>query len=306
MGRKILSGAIVLAILCAVGIMGYSYFTLKYGIKYERSWNHCVSIVTYNDGQCGVRDSTGKIVGRFDEIMPYSEPCDVKTTVLVVVKDGLRGYVSAVTGEIIFEPQFLYAWIDNAENNLAACVNSDHKLGFVNVNTKEVAIPFQYDLDEDILIPDGESLFDFVFHKGICIIPGKDGKLGLIDETGKELMPAEYSGIVGWREDTSIIILERKDGNGIIYGACDRDFNMLLPFEYDGLYESYYNNSEGPIYITSKDGKYSLLDASLKCVLPFKVDDIDSADYNEAYIVEINGKIRRAGRVFQYSDSNRI
>lgn len=290
MERKILSGAIILAILCTTGIMGYSYFTLKHGIKYEKAWNDYVSIVTYTDGQYGIRnDSTGKAVGRFDKVMPYFEPNDVAATVLVVVKDGLRGYVSAVTGEMIFEPQFLYAWIDNAENNLAACVNSDHKLGFVNVNTKEIAIPFQYEFDEDILIPNGEHLFDFVFHKGICIIPGENGNLGLIDETGKELLPVEYSDIVEWREESPIIILERKNNNGCIYGACDREFNMLLPFEYESLF-AYDSDSNTPIYIASKGGKYSLLDASLKEILPYRLDDINSADYNDAYIVEINGK----------------
>ena len=290
MGRKILSGAIVLTILCAVGIVGYSFFTLKNGIKRERSWNHHISIVSYKDWDYGIRnDSTGKIVGRFDDVMPYFEPSDVAATVLVVVKDGLRGYVSAVTGEILFEPQFLYAWIDNAENNLAACVNSEHKLGFVNVNTKEIAIPFQYEFDEDIFIPDEYPKFDFVFHKGICIIPGEDGKLGLIDETGKELLPAEYSDIIDWREDSPIIILERMDDNGIRYGACDREFNMLLPFEYDILY-AYDSDGENARYLALKDGKYSLLDDSLKDILPLKVDDFDTAYYSDAFIVEIDGK----------------
>lgn len=291
MGRKILSGVIVLAILCTAGIMGYSYFTIKYGIKYERTWNHCVSIVTYNDRRCGVRNnSTGKIVGRFDEVMPYSDPSDVETTALIVVKDGLRGYVSAVTGEIIFPPQFLYAWIDNAENNLAACVNSEQKLGFVNVKTKEIAIPFQYEFDGDILVPDGEPLFDFVFHNGLCIIPGENGNLGLIDENGNQLLPTEYSDIIDWRTNLPIIILERKDNDGcILYSTCDRMFNMLLTLEYDSLYKCY-SDIEEPIYIASRNGKYGILDSLLKEILPFKFDDIDRTDYNDAYIVQIDGK----------------
>lgn len=288
--RKILTGAIVLAILCTVGIMTYTYFDLKNGIKYDEPWNQCVSIVTYNNGKYGVRnDSTGKIIGHFDDVMPYYSPDDIETNSLVIVKNNLRGYVSAKTGEMLFEPQFRYAWIDNAENNLAACVNCDLKMGFVNVMTGEIAIPFQYELEEDIFLPNGDPIFDFVFHNGICIIPGKNGKLGLIDETGKQLLPAIFSDIIDWREESHVIILEKNDEEEYVYNAFDRTLNVEYPFEYNVLYKCDFDN-EKPTYIASTNDKYGILDQSLKEILSFKFDHIVDTYYNEAYIVKENGK----------------
>lgn len=290
MKRKILTGAIVLAILCTVGIMTFTYFELKFGIKYDESWNQNVSIVTYKDGKYGVRnDSTGNIMGHFDDIMPYYSPDEIETTSLVIVKDNLRGYLSAKTGEMIFEPQFLYAWIDNAENNLAACVNCEKKMGFVNLITKEIAIPFQYDFDEEIFLPNGEPLFDFVFHNGICITPGKNGKLGLIDETGKQLLPAIYSDIIDWKDGSQVIILEKDEGEAYVYNAYDRILKVEYPFEYNVLYKCNSDN-ENPTYIASKNDKYGILDSSLKEILTFKFDNIEYTEYNDAYILKENDK----------------
>lgn len=290
MVRKFISFVILLAILCTTSIMAYMYYTLKHGIKYEYPWNQYISIVTYNNGQYGIKnDSTGNIIGHFDNILPYLSPDGIESTSLVVVKDDMHGYVSAITGEMLFEPKFLYAWIDNAESNLAACVNHDNKMGFVNVKTKEIAIPFQYEFDENLFLSDGNPLFDFIFHNSICIVPGKNGELGLIDETGKQLLPSIYSDIINWEEDSKIIILEKNDGEDNVYNAYDRELDIELTFQYNTLYKCGNDNDE-PKYIASYDNKYGILDHSLKEIVPFKYDDIDYSYNNDVYIVEENGK----------------
>jgi hypothetical protein len=235
MVRKTLKTTIILAFLAGFSILGYSVISKWYDKKYGKydEWHlssHLIA-VEYNNGEIGVRKNfTKKIIGKYDDVRPsYSN--SLGATVLVTVKDNLRGYISAETGETLFEPQFLYAWIDDPESGLAACVNEDRKLGFVNVRTKETVIPFQFDYNENLFAPynyysrNRRSILDFVFSDGICIVPGKDGKIGIIDKTGKILLPTIYSDIINWRDaNTPNIILKREPfsvGIGIVSKYCE-------------------------------------------------------------------------------------
>jgi hypothetical protein len=297
MKTKILKTLIVLAVLAGLGILGYSivskwWYVPKYGEadRYDLSDNLSVE---YNyDGVDILNYSTGKVVGHYDEVLSAFLSEESKHCTRVVVKNDLRGYISAKTGEVIFEPQFLHAWVDDPESGLAACVNKDHKLGFVNVQTKEIAIPFQFDFDDDLFIPYDQPIFDFVFHYDFCIVPGKDGKIGMIDKTGKLLLPAEYVDIINWRDaNTSTIILKKDAGEDsyyrYVYGVCDRNFKIVLPVEYDGIISTHagsdYDNRK---YIVKKNYVQKLYDEKGKLLSDFYVEKRDGEydDKKEEYI----------------------
>jgi hypothetical protein len=215
-------------------------------------------------------------------------------------KDGKRGYISAETGEEVVKPIYKRAWIDDIETGLAACVNRDNKLGFINAQTGETVIPFQFDFDEDCNTGRyGQPVFDYVFCNGICIVPGEGGLLGMIDKTGKLLLPIEYVDIINWRDkNTPNIILKKYAGANsdyqYIYGVCDRNFNMIVPFEYnefnkiidyDENYDIHLRN-----YIVKKDDKYGILDTLFNVVLPIKYNSITASYESNSYIVELNGR----------------
>ncbi|MDH6357783.1 PDZ domain-containing protein [Parabacteroides sp. PF5-9] len=401
MAQKILKSVIILSFIVGLGILGYSigskWHDEKYGEVNRYDLSETLSVIEYSNGEIGVLNNiTDKIIGRYDNVLRTFLPEESTHSIRIVVKDGLRGYISARTGEVIFEPQFLYAWIDDPESGLAACVNKDHKLGFVDVQTKKVAIPFQFDYNEDLFAPcvyygdKRESILDFVFSNGICIVPNKDGKIGIIDKTGKELLPTKYSDIINWRDaKTTNIILKRKSfivGIGIIseyvdgyikideiiqdtpaflqgelkkndvilkikqdneseyinvfniphedvlnlirgekdtkvtlfvkhedgtteditivrdevedeyseytyvYGVCNRNFEMIVPFEYNKFEKNldfdenfdYYVKS----YTVSKDGKYGVLDSIFNVVLPVEYAYIRATDFSTCFIVK--------------------
>jgi hypothetical protein len=389
MTLKEIKTTIVLAFLAGLGILGYTFgnkwYSNKYGVKYCYDLSENLTVIVYNNGEIGIENnSTEKIVGRYNRVLRTSIPDESAHCIRIVIKDNLRGYISAETGEVIFEPQFLYAWIDDPESGLAACVNKDHKLGFVNVKTKQVAIPFQFDFDKDLFISFELPIFDFVFNNGICIVPGKGGKIGMIDTTGKLLLPAEYIDIINWRDATTPnIILKRKSfitGIGIhteycngyvkiqevikgspaffqgdlkandiilkvkqgndkdyenvfnkdyenvlnlirgdkgtkvtllvkhengstqdvsinrdkyVYGVCDRNFKMTVPFEYNNFEKNakfYFDEYKWKVknYIVSKDGKYGILDTLFNTILPTEYDNIEIRE--NSYIVKLNKK----------------
>jgi hypothetical protein len=320
MAAKILKTAIILAFLAGLGILGYSigtkWYDKRYGENNRYDLSDNLSVVEYNNGEIGILNNlTGKTVGdRYDKVLETFLPEESTHCIRIVVKDKLRGYISAETGEVIFEPQFLYAWVEDPASGLAACVSKDRKLGFVNVKTKQVAIPFQFDFDEDHFTPKTysysdcdyvrSSILDFVFSNGICIIPGKDGKIGIIDKTGKLLLSAEYVDIINWRDaNTPNIILKRKPffaGIGIsyenydyVYGVCDRNFKMIVPFEYNSFEKNtnFYVDEyrwEVKNYIVQKDGKYGILDTLFNAILPIKYDNIEVSE--KSYIIGMNEK----------------
>jgi hypothetical protein len=321
--RKILKTVIVFAFLAGLGILGYSivskWYDKKYGETDRTKLTDNLTAVEYNNNEIGIlNNTTGKVAGRYDRVLHTFLPDESAHSIRIVVKDNLRGYISAQTGEVIFEPQFLYAWVDDPESGLAACVNKDHKLGFVNVKTKEVAIPFQFDFDEDHFAPksysysEGDyvrlSILDFVFSNGLCIIPGKNGKIGMIDTTGKALLPAVYADIINWRDANTpnIILKKRADKNSdydYVYGVCDRNFKMILPFEYNHFekqweYENYNDwNIKMQNYVVSKDGKYGILDTLFMEILPLKYDHIVAQ--KNSYLVEIDSKYGVLDSIFK-------
>lgn len=280
MKKKVLTVIIVILFLSVIFIMGYTCYTNNQESgEYCRNYNEYLGVVESDEGLAIKNMVNGKIMGHYDFLLPYYADMDAVTS--VVVKDNLRGYISSVTGEMIFEPQFRYAWLDNGENALAACVNQEGRMGFVNVETREVAIPFQYDFNEDILCPYSQPVYDFVFCNGLCIVPDSEGNLGLIDENGELVLPIEYSDIINWRDEyASEIILERKtEEDGIYrYGICDRSFNMLLPLEYDSIERvwryDYLLQKRSCVYIVLRNGRYGLLDGALKQILPLEYDNI--------------------------------
>lgn len=294
MKRKILTSVIIFLLLAVAGILIVvctSHEQDPADIDY-RYYTENVIIITHDSGYILGHISSNAfkpVSGPYDRVIPYYADRDAVSA--VVVNDGLRGYILSETGEVILEPQFLYAWLDNGENGLAACVNTEGKLGFVNLLTKETVIPFQYDFNKEILCPNDQPLYDFVFCNGVCIVPDKDGNLGLINENGDLVLPIEYSDIINWRDaDAPVIVLEsRADEEGTcLYTMCDRDFRVQESPAYDSLdmvmsYDCSIDENRLMGYIVSRDGLYGMLDSSWKPILPLKYDNIyalDSYDNN--------------------------
>jgi hypothetical protein len=331
--KKIIKSIIILAVVAGIGILAYYYGTQWYHNKYGENYRWEISptlvAIQYHNGEVGILNtSTNKIMGRYDKILSSHyydmEDYDNATfvtwegSVIIVVKNGLRGYLSDKTGAEIFKPQFTRAWIDGEESHLAACVNKEGKMGFINVKTKKVAIPFQFNFDEDSFIYDDwhqdKSIYDFIFCNGICIVPGEDGKLGIIDTTGRLLLPIEFSDIINWRDaNTPHIILKKQidyddyddydddcydddgyddDGNGCLYGICDRNFNTIVDFQYSSFIKNTEYSNHGNIfvknYIVRKDGLWGILDTAFNVILPIKYDYIKAED--NIFIVETDNK----------------
>jgi hypothetical protein len=220
MKKRIFLG-VILAIVLITGIrFGVILYRHKYGEIYRDIVAKHLTSVMYHNGEYAIIDSAGNIVGdRFDQILGSGSGC----LSFVISKGGKRGFLSTESGKQIFAPQFNHAWIDNPKFGLAAVV-IDHKLGFVNVETGKMAIEPQFDFENQHLY------YNFIFQdNGYCIVPGKDSKFGVIDTTGKLLMPCQYDDITF--DDFGFVELQL----GRKVGLCDSTLHFVLPPIYDRL-----------------------------------------------------------------------
>lgn len=143
-----------------------------------------------------------------------------------------RGYFNAKDGKVIVEPKYDHAWIFS--DGLAA-VEEDGKIKFID-STGKIVIDngMKYDGASD----------GYVFHGGyIAVCVESNDKYGLMDKTGKMVLPVEYdyieiaNNLEYWRV--------RKDKQWAVY---DKNMNLTLP-----LIDGYVYVTDSSIDVTMSD-----------------------------------------------------
>ena len=113
----------------------------------------------------------------------------------------------------------------------------------------------------------------------------KNGKYGLIDLNGKELLPAEYDEITVLEGIENSLIIKKDGKVGLVNdtGSVIIDANYK---EIKGLGDTYKDG-----YITiDEQGKYGLISATKKQILENKYDEILQVPLKEYYAIKENGK----------------
>ena len=221
--KKLLISFLVALIAGAVLIIGKRGYSEDYGISGKYYISEHLSVVRFNNGDCVIKDiATGKIVSeRYWDI--HTDDC---ADVIVVNKDRLWGYISKLTGEVIAEPQYKYAWTNGPDTHLAACVDSLDKLGFIDIRTGKTAIPHKFDYVISQYVDIG-----YFFHNDLCIVRQSDGECGVIDTLGNIVLPIAYEEITFLNNNLFAV---SKDGN---VGLLDYTrMEIILPPEYEHIY----------------------------------------------------------------------
>ena len=144
-----------------------------------------------------------------------------------------RGFFSKNTGRVVIEPKYDHAWVFS--DGLAS-VDDGGYIKFID-GTGKVVI--------DQKMPYVPNMEGYVFHGGYCVVDADDGeKCGLMDVTGKMVLPMDYSSI----DPTNDLKFWRiqKDEE---YGVLNDELKPIVPLmECSSLYIS-----EGLINVTMLD-----------------------------------------------------
>lgn len=189
-------------------------------------------------------------------------------------------------GEIVIEPSYAeYITIPNSKKDLFICTydvdynNNTYKTKALNSKNEEIFNGY-----EQIEALDNFDNQKNIYYDENCIRVKKDGKYGLINFEGKEILNCEYDNISTLKGLSNSIIIE-KDGK---VGIADSNGKIVINAEYKeikGLMDDY---KLGYIVVNS-DNKYGIVDCANNTVLNTNYEEIKQVCYDGMYIVKENG-----------------
>lgn len=207
-------------------------------------------------------------------------------TYFVSYKDSKWGIINS-KGEDVIAPTYQeMIIIPNQKQDVFLCtydVNYDtgeYKTKAFNKNNEEILTG--YDKIEAIQNYDENNN---IWYENNVLRVEKEGKYGLIDLTGKEVLPCEY-------EEITVIpnikdaIKVKKDGK---YGVVDSTGNEILKTDYQNIEALGKDNKSGYI-VQSIEGKYGIVNYANSLVIDVNYDKINKVYGNDLYVVEKEGK----------------
>lgn len=210
----------------------------------------------------------------------------------VAFQDKKWGVINE-SGEFVIDPSYQEMMvIPNNKVDVFLCTyDVNYETGEYKtkaLNSKNEEIFTQYDQIEAISNKD-ES--DNLWYEENVIRVMKDGKYGLINLTGKEVLPIDYeeiTAIPGVKNAFKI----KKDGK---YGVANNEGKIVLAPSYADVTNLGKDNKSGYI-VKSENGKFGIVDYSNNVILEAKYDAISNVYGNDTYVVTEAGKIKLIGK----------
>lgn len=153
------------------------------------------------------------------------------------------------------------------------------KAGLLHPKTFEIILKETYNqitfAEQDI---ENDNIFLFVkknYYYGV-----------MIAETQTEILPCVYLNIMVNTDFTFIVKNKNKK-----FGIVDNKNNIVLPCEYEDLFELQFEQEGDFMIFAAKKDKYSgVIDIENNVILPFEYDEILYIDWNERQIEALKGK----------------
>lgn len=235
----------------------YSYYDKNGKVKIEGPYAEAFSFqpegVVAIDSLYGLIDTLGNV-----KINPlYNALSYLNDTLLIFEKDGLLGLISNKGLEITKpEYQTIGRMIENR-----ILVSKNNKLGYLNEKGSEV-IPCIFEPFSNY-----QNLSNF---KGLYAKVKQKGKFGIIDLTGKVIIPFVYQNL---GEVASVIAFTK----GKKWGYIDLKNKLFLATKYEKA-ESFIDN----LAIVEDKGKFGLINLKGEIYIPYDFDELQRV--NERFI----------------------
>lgn len=173
-----------------------------------------------------------------------------------------RGYFNKKDGTVAIEPKYGHAWIFS---DGIACVEEDGYIKFIDGTGKVV-------IDKRMpYIPYMEGYF---FHEGYCVVVDEEsGKHGLMDKTGKLVLPMEYRSIYLMNGLWTL-------SKGGEFEVLDKDLNVVLP-----MMECSISITDTTIDVTMPDHTMRKYDFQGTLINDFYVSYVRALEYDKDEIL---------------------
>lgn len=190
-------------------------------------------------------------------------------------------------GEVVIQPSYeeMIVIPDKTKDVFICIYNVNEETGTYQtkaINSKDETILTGY---EQIEALDNIDKNSNVWYEENVLRIKKNGKYGLIDLNGKELLPAEYDEITVLEGIENSLII-KKDGK---VGLVNDTGSVIIDANYKGIKGLGDTYKDGYITI-DEQGKYGLISATKKQILENKYDEILQVPLKEYYAIKENGK----------------
>ena len=204
----------------------------------------------------------------------------------VAFKSNKWGVIDS-NGETIIEPSYEEMMvIPNNKKDVFLCVyDVNYETGEYKtkaLNSKNQEILTGYEKIEAIQNMDENN--NLWYEENVLKVQ-KDGKWGLINSQGKELLKAEYDEIVAMKGIKNAFLIKKENKVGV----ANSEGNIVLDANYLDVASLGKDNKSGFI-VQAEDGKYGIIDYSKKQVLEPKYEGIKNIYGNDLYVVKEAGK----------------
>lgn len=210
------------------------------------------------------------------------------TSYFSVYTNGKWGVINQ-KGETVIIPQYdEMITVPDSKTDLFICVydvdytNNTYKTKIIN-SKNEVKFT-EYDLVEAIENVDKNNIL--WYEEGVLKV--KKGELyGLIDYSGKAILPVEYTSIEALSGTKNSIIIKKNDQVGL----CDNKGNIVIKPEYKEI-KSIENDYKNGYIIVNNNSLYGLIDFTKNVVLEPTYEEIKPVASSSIFIVKENGKLK--------------
>lgn len=190
-------------------------------------------------------------------------------------------------GDIVIDPSYAEMIIvPNSKKDIFLCtfdVNYDdgtYKTKALNGKNEEIFTSYEQ-IEAITNIDENQNLS----YNGQVLRVQKQGKYGLINMDGTEILPCEYEEIKALQGVENAILVQ-KEGK---YGIVNNEGKTLIEPNYVEIQGLGKEASQGFI-VKNQEGKYGIIDISNKQVLETKYDAISKIHEGDYYVVTENGK----------------
>ena len=190
-------------------------------------------------------------------------------------------------GNTVIEPSYQeMIIIPNNKNDIFLCTyDVNYETGEYKtkvLNSKNEMIFTQYNKVE--AIPNQDVNQNLWYEENVLKVQ-KNGKYGMINFEGKEILQPEYETIEAVAGIKNAILVQ-KDGK---YGVVDKEGKAMTDIAYTEIKPLGKDNKSGYI-VKDEQGKYGIIDYSKNQVLPNQYEGIEAVYGNDLYVVVEAGK----------------
>lgn len=207
-------------------------------------------------------------------------------TYFVVYKDNKWGVINS-SGNIVIDPSYEeMIIIPNNKKDVFLCTydvnyeTGEYKTKALNSKNEEIYKDF-----EQIEAIANSNDSNIIWYEENVLKVKKDGKYGLLNQQGKEILKTEYEDIQALKGIKNSLKV-KKDGK---YGIVNDEGKTIVNTEYIDISILGKDDKSGYI-VKGENEKYGIIDYSQNQILEQKYDRITNIYGNDLYVVEQDGK----------------